>query len=76
MERIENDRIRKRVYVGECTGSRSDYRPRKRWINTVKERLRKRGMDVRQSRRIMQDRSEWWGFMRGNAWGVPRGMNL
>ena len=30
-----------RVYVGECAGSRSVSRPRKRWINTVKDCLRK-----------------------------------
>ena len=33
---MENDRIAKRVYVVECTGSRSVGRPRKRWIDTVK----------------------------------------
>ena len=30
MEKIENDRIAKRFYVGECGGSRSVGRPRKR----------------------------------------------
>ena len=37
MERIENDRIAKRVYVGERAGSRSMGRPRERWIDKVKE---------------------------------------
>ena len=31
-ERMENNRIAKRVYVGDCVGSRSVGRPRKRWI--------------------------------------------
>ena len=44
------DRIAKRVYVEECAGSRSVGRPRKRWIDTVMECLRKRGLDVRQAR--------------------------
>ena len=35
VERIEKDRIAKRVYVGECTGSHSVGRPRTRWIDTV-----------------------------------------
>ena len=39
MWRMKNDRIAKRVYVGEGAGSRSV--PRKRWIDTVKECLRK-----------------------------------
>ena len=50
------DRIAKRVYVGECGASRSVGRPQKRWIDTVKECLRKRGLDVRQARRMVQDR--------------------
>ena len=37
VERMERNRIAKRVYVGECAGSRSVVGPRKRWIDTVKE---------------------------------------
>ena len=47
-----------RVYVGECPGSCSVGRPQKRWIDTVKECLKKRGMDDRQARRMVQDRIE------------------
>ena len=36
-ERMERDRITKRVYVGEFTGNRSVSRPRKRWTDTMKE---------------------------------------
>ena len=43
MDRMENDRIAERVYVRECAGSLSLGRPRKRWIDTVKECLRKIG---------------------------------
>ena len=59
---MERDRIAKRLYVGECAGSRSVGRLRKRWTDTVKECLRKRGLDVRQGRRMVQDRSEWQGL--------------
>ena len=62
---MERDRITKKVYVGECAGSHSMGRPQKRWIDTVKECLRKRGVDVKQARRMVQDRSEWQGFVRG-----------
>ena len=47
----------------------------KRWIDTVKNSLRERGLDVRQARIMVQDRSEWWEFMRRNAWGVTLGMD-
>ena len=75
MERMEKERIAKRVYVGECAGSHSVGRPQKKWIDIVMDCLRKRGLDVRQARRMVQDRSEWRGFVRGNAWGVAQGMN-
>ena len=42
----------------ECAGSHSMDRPGKRWIDTVKGGLKKRGLDVRQARRMVQDMSE------------------
>ena len=56
---MEKGIIAKRVFVGECAGSRSVGRSRKRWIDTVKDCLRKRDLDVRQTRRMVQNRSEW-----------------
>ena len=67
MEGMERYRIAKRVYVGECAGSCSVGRPQKRWIDIVKEYLRKRNLDDRQERRMVLDMSEWLGFVRGNA---------
>ena len=32
--------LQKRIYVGECAGSRSVGRPWKRWLESVKECLR------------------------------------
>ena len=57
VERVENDRIAKWVYVGECPISRSVVRPWKRWIDTVKDCLKKRGLDARQARRMVHGRS-------------------
>ena len=62
------DRSAKRVYVGEWAGSHSVGRPQKRWIDIVKECLRKRGLDVRQARRMV-------GVCWGNAWVVAWGVN-
>ena len=62
---MERDRIAKSVYLGECAGSRSMGRLQKRWIDTVKDCLKKRDLDVRQARRIVRGKS---------AWGVARGM--
>ena len=57
VERMENDRIAMRVYLGKCAGSRSVGRQRKRWIHTVKDCLKKKGLDVRPARRIVHDRN-------------------
>ena len=75
VERMERDRVVKRVHVGECAGSHSVGRPWKRWIDTMKECLKKRRLDVRQPRRMVQDRSEWWEIVRGNVWVIAWGMN-
>ena len=58
LERMERDRSAKRVYVGMCAGNYSVGRPQKRWIDTVKECLNKRGFDFRQARRMV-------GFLNG-----------
>ena len=67
VERMENDMIAKSVYEGECAGSRSDCKPQKRWIDTVKDCLKKRDLNVRQARRLVHDWGLWRGFVRGNA---------
>ena len=44
VERIETDRITKQVYVKECAGTCSVGRPWKRWIDTMKDCLKKKGV--------------------------------
>ena len=61
VERKERYRIAKRVYVGEYAGSRSVGIQRKRCNDTVKECLKKRGLNFRKARRMVQDRSDWRG---------------
>ena len=70
---MENDRIAKKIYVGKCACSHSVGRLRKRWKR--KDCLKKIGLDVRQARRMVNDRSEWLGLVGENAWGVAQGMN-
>ena len=50
---MENDRIGKRVFVGECAGNCSVDRPWKRWIDAMKDSLKKKGLDVRQSMKMV-----------------------
>ena len=60
MVQMESDRIAKRVYVGEWAGSCSVYRLGKKWIDAVKDCLRKKVW-------MLGKQGEWWGFVRGNA---------
>ena len=38
-----------------------------RWIDTMKECIRKRGLVGMQVRRIVQHRNEWWGVCKGEC---------
>ena len=44
-ERMEKDRIAKRVYIRDCAYSCSMDRLWNRWIDNVKECIRKRGLE-------------------------------
>ena len=57
VEKMENDRSAKRVYVGELAGSRQVGRPRKRLIPTGNDCLKKRYLDVRQEKKMVHDRN-------------------
>ena len=59
VERMENDRIAKRVYVGECTGIRSIGRTWNRW-SVVFEASKENGAGCVCG----------YGFVRRNAWSV------
>ena len=50
-------------------------RLRKRWIDTVKKCLKEKRFGCQASKKMVQDRSEWKGFVRGYAWGIAQGMN-
>ena len=66
LERMENDRITKRVY--EYADSRSVGRSWKRWIDTVNDYLRKKGLDVRKAKRMVHYRMNG-----GGLWGECMG---
>ena len=53
----ENDRIVKRVYVEKCAHSCSVGWLWKRWIDSMTVE-KKKGLNIRQARRMVHDRSE------------------
>ena len=70
---MESSRIAKRVCDGECMGSHLLDRPRKKWIDWLKDA--RRILDVEKVRRMGDDRNEWWGVCEGNAWGLAKRRN-
>ena len=58
MERMKN-MISKRVYVGGCVGIHLVSLPKKRWVDSVNDCSKKRGLNVGQARRKVYDRNEW-----------------
>ena len=58
--------IAKRGYVRECAGICSVGKPRRRWTDTVKNCLREGGLDVRQARRMMENKIEGRRLVMGN----------
>ena len=63
MEKMGNCMDGERVYKEECVGFRQVGPLQKRCVDSVKECLKKRGVDVRQAKRTIQ----WRRFVRGNA---------
>ena len=63
---MENDRIGKRVYVEDCGGSSLVGRPRRRFIDSVNDCWKERGLNVGQdkTRRMVNGRNEWREFVR------------
>ena len=50
---MEKDRTANRAYAGEWADSCSVGRPRKRWFDTMKDCLKKRGLDIRRVWRMV-----------------------
>ena len=65
VERMGDDRLVKRVYDSEVRGVRRRGRPRKSWMDGLKETLERRGLNIHEARDCVQDRSEWRRVCRG-----------
>ena len=59
MERMDEDRMVKKIMRSDAGGARLRGRPRLGWMEGVKRALSERGMSVEQGRMIVRDRNEW-----------------
>src|SRR5678816_372829 len=70
-KRMDDSRLVKQMYSGECAGNRPAGRPKEKWIESVKECLKERNVSLAEARRKVQNRSEWRGFVRGYVCSPP-----
>ena len=59
VERMENERMLKRVMNARVNGRGARGRPRLGWMDGVKRVLREKGMDLREARERARDRNDW-----------------
>ena len=64
LERMEEQRVVRRVWEAEGIGRRGRGRPRRRWMDGIKEMLEERGMRVEEGRVLARDRMEWRRWVR------------
>jgi len=62
LERMEEDRMPKKIFTQELEGTRQRGRPRKRWREEVERDLQVLG--VRRWRELVIDRDKWKGIVR------------
>ena len=67
IKRMGDDRLVKRVSDSELKGVRRRARPRKCWMDGLKETLGRKGLNIQEARVCVQDRSEWRRICRGGA---------
>ncbi len=77
MERMEEGKMTRRVYVSETDGGNVRGRPPMKWRDRVQEYVRERGegslRNLEQAMGECQDRERWKLFCRGHPLvGVPR----
>ena len=59
VERMDEYRMARRVWMAEVSGGRVRGRPRLGWMDGVKVALGNRGMTVEAERQWVKDRKEW-----------------
>ena len=65
VERMGGERMAKRVYESNVRGVRRRGRPRKCWMDRVKEVLARKDLNIQEAKVSVQDRNEWRSICRG-----------
>ena len=67
VERMGDERMAKRMYESNVRGVRRRGRPRKCWMDGVKEVLARKGLNIQEAKVSVQDRNEWRSICRGGG---------
>ena len=65
VERMGDERMAKGVYEFDVRGVRRRGRPRKCWMDVVKEVLARKGLNIQEAKVSVQDNNEWRSICRG-----------
>ena len=65
VERMDGERMAKRIYGSGVEGRRGRGRPNMGWMEGVKSALRNRGLSLEQAREGVHDRPVWRGLIKG-----------
>ena len=65
VERVGDERMAKRAYESDVRGATRRGRPRKCWMDRVKEVLARKGLNIQEAKVSVQDRNQWRSICRG-----------
>ena len=67
VERMEDNRLARKVYESEMQEPRCRGKPHKGWMDGVKEVLSERGLNSQEVKECVQDKREWRSVCRGGT---------
>ena len=67
VERIGDERMAERVYESNVRSVRRRGRPRKCWMDELKEVLARKGLNIQEAKVSVQDRNEWRSICGGGV---------
>ena len=65
VERMEENRLTRRVYEAKVEGRRDRRRPRRRWMECIRERVESKGLTMEVAGELAKERGGWRRWYRG-----------
>ena len=73
VKRMDNSRLPAKALETMATGTRTPGRPKKRWIQNIKEDIQKRRSNICQAVECVKERNQWKTFIRTAPSSQPTG---